>query len=179
MHPLRLFAYCPRCGSSAFVDNDEKSRRCASCGFVYYLNPAAAVVALITDADGRLLVCRRGREPARGTLDLPGGFIDMHETAEEGLAREVREETGLTVTRAEYLFSLPNVYPYSGFDVHTLDLFFRVSTLPDDRPTAMDDAAELMYIALDDLRPEDFGLDSIRRGIEKLLIMENGQSLRK
>ena len=33
-----------------------------------------------------LLVCRRAKEPAKGTLDLPGGFIDMNETGEEGVA---------------------------------------------------------------------------------------------
>lgn len=43
---------------------------------------------------------------------------------EEGVAREVREETGLQVVEATYLFSLPNTYLYSGFLVHTLDLFF-------------------------------------------------------
>ncbi|GAE84850.1 Nudix hydrolase family protein [Bacteroides reticulotermitis JCM 10512] len=40
------------------------------------------------------MVCRRGKNPAKGTLDLPGGFIDIAETGEEGVAREVLEETG-------------------------------------------------------------------------------------
>ena len=71
-----------------------------------------------------LLVCRRAKEPAKGTLDLPGGFIDMNETGEEGVSREVWEETGLKVEKATYQFSLPNIYIYSGFPVHTLDMFF-------------------------------------------------------
>lgn len=41
----------------------------------------------------------------------------MAETGEEGVAREVKEETGMTVTQAEYLFSLPNIYIYSGFRI--------------------------------------------------------------
>ena len=124
MHPLDLFKYCPKCGSSHFEIRNEKAKKCADCGFTYYFNSSAATVAFILNARNELLVCRRGKEPAKGTLDLSGGFIDMAETGEEGVAREVREETGLQVVEATYLFSLPNTYLYSGFLVHTLDLFF-------------------------------------------------------
>lgn len=123
-HPLSQFRYCPKCGSEHFEIHNEKSKQCKDCGFVYYFNSSAATVALILNGRNELLVCRRAKEPAKGTLDLPGGFIDMAETGEEGVAREVKEETGMTVTQAEYLFSLPNIYIYSGFPVHTLDLFF-------------------------------------------------------
>ena len=92
MHPLELFKYCPKCGSSHFVVNNEKSKRCADCGFVYYFNSSAATVAFILNERNELLVCRRGKEPKKGTLDLSGGFIDMYETGEEGVAREVLEE---------------------------------------------------------------------------------------
>ena len=124
MHPLDKFRHCPVCGSDTFTDNDFKSRRCGDCGFVYYLNPSAATVAVITDGNGKILVATRSKEPAKGTLDLPGGFCDCNETAEEGVRREVLEETGLIVTEARYLFSLPNRYLYSGLNIPTLDLFF-------------------------------------------------------
>ena len=124
MHPLDKFKHCPVCGSTRFEVHNAKSKHCADCGFTYYFNPSSATVAFILNERGEQLVCRRGKSPAKGTLDLPGGFIDMQETGEEGVAREVREETGLTVVRADYLFSLPNLYEYSGFMVHTLDMFF-------------------------------------------------------
>ncbi len=104
MHPLHLFKYCPECGSAHFEINNEKSKRCADCGFTYYFNPSAATVAFILNHKNELLVCRRGKDPAKGTLDLPGGFIDMAETGEQGVTREVFEETGLTVTETHYLF---------------------------------------------------------------------------
>ncbi len=167
-HPLSLFAHCPRCGSP-FVPNNAKSKRCPACGFVYYFHPSAATVAVFRNADGRILASRRAKEPARGTLDLPGGFCDLGETAEQGVAREVLEETGLTVTRARYLFSLPNVYPYSGLDVHTMDLFFDCQVEQGAEPKAMDDAAELLWLDPASIRPSDFGLASIRRGMAMLL----------
>ncbi|HCC86103.1 MAG TPA: DNA mismatch repair protein MutT, partial [Porphyromonadaceae bacterium] len=45
-HPLHQFHYCPRCGSAAFAEHNEKSKKCAECGFIYYFNSSAAVVAV-------------------------------------------------------------------------------------------------------------------------------------
>ena len=81
-HPLAQFSYCPRCGSAHFEVHNIKSKQCADCGFVYYFNPSSATVALIENERGELLVCRRAKDPAKGTLDLPGGFIDMYETGD-------------------------------------------------------------------------------------------------
>ena len=175
-HPLALFKYCPRCGSEHFEEHNGKSKQCRDCGFTYYFNPSSATVALIVNERNELLVCRRAKEPAKGTLDLPGGFIDMYETGEEGVAREVKEETGLTVTHAEYLFSLPNLYLYSGFLVHTLDMFFRCTVENTTRFTAMDDAAEAFFLPLRDIRPEDFGLDSVRQGLTRFLLASTGHN---
>ena len=155
-HPLSQFKYCPKCGSAHFDINNEKSKRCADCGFVYYFNPSAATVALIMNERNELLVCRRAKDPAKGTLDLPGGFIDMAETGEEGVTREVKEETGMEVEKAEYLFSLPNIYVYSGFTVHTLDQFFRCSVTDTFHNKAMDDAADVFFLPLKDIHTEDF-----------------------
>ena len=116
-----------------------------------------------------MLVCRRGKEPAKGTLDLSGGFIDMHETGEEGVAREVLEETGLQVEEAVYQFSLPNTYLYSGFLVHTLDQFFLCKVKDTSRIKAMDDVAESFWLPLDEVSPEEFGLDSVREGVRRFL----------
>lgn len=124
---LKPFRFCPQCGSERFVDNNVQSKRCLDCGLIYYINPKAAVVALITNEQGDILVCRRAKDPARGTLDLPGGFTDLDETAEEAVAREVREETSLIVTETRYLFSLPNLYAYGGLVVPHDGSLFRVS----------------------------------------------------
>ncbi len=166
-HPLDIFTHCPKCGHSGFSDNDEKSRRCPRCGFVYYLNPSGATVALIVNARGELLVERRKNQPAQGTLDLPGGFADIGETAEEGVAREVSEETGLRVIRARYLFSLPNLYVYSGMTIPTLDLFFRCEVADEEVLRAGDDAAECFWVPISETDPKLFGLHSIAEGVRR------------
>ena len=146
MHPLQSFRYCPVCGSEHFIENNFKSKRCESCGFVYYFNSSAATAIFITNRVGELLVVRRANEPAKGTFDLPGGFVDLYETAEEAIMREVKEETGLQISNPDYLFSLPNIYRYSGFDVHTVDLFYQYSVETFSGVQAGDDAESLLFL---------------------------------
>ncbi|NCC09859.1 MAG: NUDIX domain-containing protein [Bacteroidia bacterium] len=168
-HPLSQFNYCPKCGSDNFHIHNEKSRKCADCHFVYYFNASAATVALILNEKRELLVCRRAKDPAKGTLDLPGGFVDMYETAEEGVRREVKEETGLEIEKSTYLFSLPNLYVYSGFQVHTLDLFFLCQVKDCSHLKAMDDVTDSFFIPLQEITIEAFGLGSIRKGLFRFL----------
>ena len=169
-HPLEKFAYCPVCGSRHFEVNNFKSKKCRDCGFTYYGNPCAATAAFIVNDRDEMLVVRRAKEPAKGTLDLPGGFCDMGETVEEGMRREIKEETGLDVTDMHYLFSSPNVYVYSGMGIHTLDMDFLVPVHGDTvAVTAADDAAEARWIAINEVNPADFGLTSIRNAVIRFL----------
>jgi mutator protein MutT len=151
------------------VERNNKAKQCNDCGFVYYYNPSSATVALIVNQNDELLVTRRAKEPQKGTLDLPGGFVDCFETGEEGVAREVMEETGLKVVKTEFLFSLPNLYPYSGFLVHTLDMFYLCKVVDISHIDAQDDVASAFFIPIKDLHPEEFGLASIRLGLEKFI----------
>lgn len=168
-HPLSRFKFCPICGSSHFVVNNFKSKKCEHCGFIYYANPSSATVAFIINEKDELLVVRRKNDPAKGTLDLPGGFVDMEETGEEGISREVMEETGLEVTRVTYQFSIPNIYLYSGLTIHTLDMFYIVEVKDLSYVEAKDDAAEYMWIPLNKIQTEQFGLRSIRQGLCQFL----------
>ena len=169
MHPLEKFRFCPVCGSSKWEIHNFKSKQCGDCGFTYYGNPSAANVALIINEKNELLVVRRKKDPAKGTLDLPGGFTDMEESGEQGVIREVLEETGLVVSRAEYLLSLPNLYEYSGMTIHTLDMFFRCNVRDISVLHANDDAEACLWLPVKDIHPEDFGLDSIRQGVTDFL----------
>lgn len=88
--------YCPICGDSLGpqFDGERHQPHCERCGRFYYRNPVPAVCCFVT-RNGELLLGQRGVDPCRGEWALPGGFMELGETTEEAVARELYEETGL------------------------------------------------------------------------------------
>jgi ADP-ribose pyrophosphatase YjhB (NUDIX family) len=174
-----MFRYCPACGSPDIRFEGGKVFRC-SCGFVYYHNTAAATGCVI-NVDGEILLLVRGKEPAKGKLDLPGGFVDPGEGALEGLRRELREEIGweppLPDAEAFTLFaSFPNTYPYKNIRYNTCDLFFTLSApglTEKDLCLEEGEIAGVRFIRPEDLNPEDLAFDSTRRALRAF--MEQGR----
>lgn len=165
MHFSTLFQFCPKCGSKFFIQNSEKSKKCDSCEFEMFVNASAGVAVFILNNDNQLLVCKRAKNPAKGTFDLPGGFVDEKETIEQAIIREIKEELNADIVNSSYLFSLPNQYEYSGLTIPTIDLFFlcKIENFEVLRPA--DDVAAIEFIPIDKLNADDFGLNSIRKGI--------------
>jgi NADH pyrophosphatase NudC (nudix superfamily) len=160
------FCFCPRCGKQALVPHEVKAYRCTECGFEFYLNVAAAVAGFILDAEGRLLVTVRGKDPGKGTLDLPGGFIDPHENAEQAIRREIKEELNLDVTETIYLFSSPNQYPYMNVTYHTMDLGYLCKVDHFGNLQTADEIADYRFLHPSDVKTELFGFPSIRQMLQ-------------
>ncbi len=64
---------------------------CGRCGHIHYANPKI-VVGSVVACENRILLCRRAIEPRKGLWTLPVGFLEEHETPEDGARREAREE---------------------------------------------------------------------------------------
>lgn len=165
MHFSSLFKYCPACGSANFGMNNSKSKKCTDCGFVYFVNPSAAVAAFIVNEKNELLLCRRAHDPHKGTLDLAGGFVDSNETGEQAMEREIKEELNAQTTSIKYLFSLPNDYEYSLLNVPTLDIFYRCKLADYENISPADDVSECFWVELDKVDPKDIGLKSIKAAV--------------
>ena len=115
--------YCPCCGKTPYEYHDEKYWKCHACGFVHYHNVAASASVIVLYRDSVLMI-RRSRNPGKGLLALPGGFVDPDERAEDAAVRECREETGLAVTALKFVGSWPNTYRYRDVHYKTCDLYF-------------------------------------------------------
>ena len=155
-HPANIIKFCPKCGSNQFITNDKgRSFKCEGCTFHYYLNNSAAVACLIFNDEGKLLLARRAIEPAKGMLDLPGGFVEPMESAEAAVIREIKEELGVLVTNMVYLGSFPNEYVYSDFSVFTVDLAFicKVDQLSVIVPA--DDVSDVEFILPHEVKAEE------------------------
>jgi len=109
-----VYRYCPICGGdleSRLLKTTEPMRLvCGTCGFVFYLDPKLAVGAIISDADGRIVLVRRAIEPGYGKWVFPGGYVDRGEEVRLAAIREAREECGLEIQ----INRLLNVYSYPG-----------------------------------------------------------------
>ncbi len=164
-----VFRHCTKCGSQRLKLANRKQLLCLDCGFEYFHNVAAAVAGLITDDKGRLLVTVRDREPARGTWDLPGGFVDPDESAEHALIREIQEELGLQVRSLKYFCSSANIYPYKNVTYHTLDLAYICQTAETMTAAPVEEVADVLFVPPGEIAPARFGLDSIARIVAKYL----------
>ncbi len=90
---------CSYCGRPYTIDAPWP-RSCEGCTNIGYVNPLPVAVILVP-VDRGVLCIRRTIPPAVGKLALPGGFLELGETWQEGCARELREETGLTTDPGE------------------------------------------------------------------------------
>jgi NADH pyrophosphatase NudC (nudix superfamily) len=168
-----VFKYCPKCAAAAMRVVGPKLLHCEVCGFEVFMNPAAAVAGVLIDGQGRMVVLVRGKEPAPGKWDLPGGFVDPGETAEEALQREIREELGLRAVASRYLGSWPNTYEYMGIPYRTLDFGFVCEAPNVEAARSMEkEIAEVLLLRPEEVDIERFAFPSVGRVANAYLLQQ-------
>lgn len=115
----RSHQYCGRCGSPTEASTTERARVCPSCGQLHYPRIAPVVMALVRDGD-RVLLARSSRFP-RGMHSALAGFVEVGESLEQSLAREVREEVGVEIAGPRYFSSQSWPFPHSLMIAFTCD----------------------------------------------------------
>lgn len=158
---MTSFRFCPNCGADGLLCH-HRQLCCQQCGFIFFLNCAAAAGAFIQYGEC-IVLCIRGKEPGKGLLDLPGGFIEAGETLEDGLRREIREELNVEVCGLNYVASAPNDYFYAGIAYKTMDVFFTCVMADASALRAQDDVADFILIQPDSIDPAQFAFESVRR----------------
>jgi 8-oxo-dGTP diphosphatase len=100
------------------------------------------VGAVVTDAEGRLLMIKRGHEPAAGLWSIPGGRIEPGETDAEALVREMLEETSLVVEPGRLLGRVQR----PGLGGTVIDIRDYAATVVSGTLRAGDDAADVRWV---------------------------------
>lgn len=163
-----FFKFCPSCSSQKITFVNNFKMHCDACDFVLYHNIAAAVAIVFTFQD-KILFTVRNVNPDKGKLDLPGGFIDPNETAEEAACREIKEELGLEISsdKLRYITTSPNDYLYKNVPYRTMDIFYEYE-LQDQTVSinSIDEIEKLIWIKRTEIDLNKIGFISIRNVIE-------------
>lgn len=134
---------CPQCGNILISKKEGNYDRsyCQKCAEFTYINPVPVVAGVIKDEKNRILLIKRGVEPCIHHWTLPTGFIEINETPEESILREIKEETNLTCTIERLL----GVYQQKGWKYESIIVLAYILNPIEGYPKAGDDAIDIKY----------------------------------
>lgn len=154
--------YCRRCGEK--LTQSGESYTCTN-GHTLYLNPIPGVALYLVNPERThiKLAVRAPSEPGAGKLNAIGGFIEVGETAEQALYRELHEEVGLTsndISQPEFISTETSLYHYGDESRPVLCIAYWATVQPDITLHSADDVAEvhdypINALPFDELHSED------------------------
>lgn len=97
--------YCGKCGTKAQHKADERAMQCPDCGALFFPKISPAIIVAITCGD-KILLARNSNFPT-AWYALVAGYVDVAESLEETVIREVKEEVGLDIKNVRYFMSQP------------------------------------------------------------------------
>jgi NAD+ diphosphatase len=141
----RTHQFCGRCGTPTILRQSERARECPSCALVSYPRISPVVMGLVIR--DRQILLARSPHFAPGMYSAVAGFIEIGESCEQALRREILEETGIHADSFSYFDSQSWPFPHSLMVAFTAQY---VSGIPTPQPEEIED---VRWFAVDDLPP--------------------------
>lgn len=119
-----LLKFCPNCQSKLNKNNNFIS--CQNCFFYFYHNPCPTNGVIFYNNKKEVLLVKRKYPPKKNYFDIPGGFINLNETLEQSIFREIKEEINIEVNikKLKYLTSTVDKYLFKKINQITLCFIF-------------------------------------------------------
>jgi NAD+ diphosphatase len=111
VHWDRTHRFCGQCGQLMAPMPEERARKCAGCDLIFF--PRLSPVIIVRICRGQQLLLARSPHTPPGMYSVLAGFVEPGETLEEAVAREVREEVGISLRNIRYFGSQPWPFPHS------------------------------------------------------------------
>ena len=155
--------YCPKCGAIISRKKVEDRLRdyCEKCKTVFYDNPLPVASAIVSNKEREILLVLRDRDPHEGQWCLPSGFVELNESVEKAVKRELMEETGI---KGKVLRLIDTYSRYNDVYGDLIWVTFEVNK-SSGKVVAGDDARDAKYFPINDL-PE-LAFHSNRRAVKR------------
>ncbi len=160
------FIYCPHCGSN--FDRSDNHLICTNCKLEYYINPRPTNAVMLRNEKEELLLVKRKHDPQKGLWDLPGGFININETVEESVHREISEELNIRISDIRYVCSFYDTYEFGGIKAYTICFLFEAKMINSKNLKASDDAECYEFFNEACLPFDQFAFDPMRDALLRL-----------
>jgi len=165
----RYFRFCPHCGSRFKLVPHEQTRElaCPTCGYIMWLNSKPTASCLLINNKKEVLLAKRAKAPNKGWYDVPGGFLELGETPEAGVKREIKEELGITLKRMMFLpCAYVGTYHTSPIQI-SFNVYYAAKLSTRVRINPHDDVADVEWISLSRL-PRKIAFENNRKALAYL-----------
>lgn len=165
---IKSWSNCPVCLGKLL--EKENFKKCSVCNREFYDNPVLAAGLVIWNNQNQIMLGERKNDPGKGQYSFPGGFVDVGESVEDAIKREIKEELQINVDQFTYLTSTDNDYLYKKSQYDMLDILFEIK-LSDDiiaKIEPNDDVESVQFFDLNEIKDEILAFKSTKKVVKFL-----------
>lgn len=166
--PTHQYNFCSRCKGDLEVLKTDRELKCKNCGFHFYINPPICTGIILVNPKKGILLVIRNYDPGKGLIDIPGGFVDINESLEESLIRELKEELNFEPKNLKYVGSYPDEYFFQGINSSTLIAVYSAET-DQEKFEGFDDVGEVKFYKFEETKDLPFAFSFIKKAISDYL----------